>query len=84
MNHPTLVEANPDALLADGFEEAYVGYATRINMPPVAVYDRTHCIEILVSRDGMSYEEAEEFFSFNTEGAYMGENTPIYLYRGTL
>jgi hypothetical protein len=25
----------------------------------------------------MSYDEAEEFFSFNCEGAWVGENTPL-------
>ena len=28
----------------------------------------------------MSYEDASEHFSFNVEGAYLGEYTPIYMY----
>jgi hypothetical protein len=28
----------------------------------------------------MSYEEAQEFFDFNIEGAYVGERTPMYWY----
>jgi hypothetical protein len=28
--------------------------------------------------DGMSQEEAEEYFSFNVEGAWVGENTPLF------
>lgn len=27
----------------------------------------------------MTFEEAEEFFDFNVEGAYMGEKTPIWV-----
>lgn len=30
-------------------------------------------------RDGMTAEEADEFLSFNTLGAYVGENGPVYV-----
>ena len=70
---------NEEALYADGFEEAYVGIIMRAGSPAVAGYDRGKCISILMNRDGMSHEEAEEFFSFNTLGAYVGENTPCFI-----
>ena len=28
---------------------------------------------------GMSYVEAEEYFQFNVESAWVGENTPAFL-----
>ena len=77
-----LAEANPEALLFDGFEDAFVGFARQQNKPPLAVYDREKCLEILCKRDGMTYEEAEECFGFNTEGAWLGPNTPLILTRG--
>ena len=64
-------------LLADGFEEAFVGIAKQFNNK-FALYDRNKCIKILM-RD-MSYEEAEEYFAFNVEGAYAGENTPAFIW----
>lgn len=73
-----LAELDPQILTTDGFEEALVGYATQFNKT-VAVYDREKCLAILRERDGMSEEEAEEFFSFNVEGAFMGERTPAFL-----
>jgi hypothetical protein len=73
-----LAEIDPQILTADGFEEALVGYATQFNKT-VAVYDREKCLEILRKRDGMDEEEAEEFFSYNVEGAFMGERTPAFL-----
>lgn len=73
-----LNEANPEALLADGFEEALIGTAMVFSKGPVALYDRAKCIQILVERDKMSEEEAEEYFSFNVEGAYAGEFTPAF------
>jgi hypothetical protein len=71
-------EAYEGALLADGFEEALIGMGHRF-MYAVAVYDRQKCLDILIARDGMTYEEAEEYFSFNTEGAFVGEHTPVFL-----
>ena len=31
---------------------------------------------------GMDREEAEEWFDFNTAGAYMGPRTPMFLIKG--
>jgi len=67
-----------DILLADGFEEAFIGVAYQFDKP-MAVFDREKCINIL-ARD-MSHEEAEEYFQFNVEGAYVGESTPAFLDR---
>lgn len=63
--------------LANGFELAFMGVARQFNKP-FAVYDRTRCLAILMNQ-GMDIEEAEEFMSFNTEGAWVGENTPAFL-----
>ena len=52
-------------LLADGFEDAFMGIVESFGIKPRALYNRDMCIDILMSRDGMSYEEALEFFSFN-------------------
>ena len=71
-----LAEANPEALLADGFEEALMGYVETFSAAPIALYNRAKCIEILMKRDGMTDEEAEEFFCFKVSGAYVGESTP--------
>ena len=70
---------NMEALLADGFEDAFVGMCEVSGRPPLATYDKDKCIEILVNRDGMTDEEAVEFFELNVAGSWVGENTPIYL-----
>lgn len=72
----SLAEYNPEAKLADGFEDAIMGYDTKGR----AIYSVANIIDILVERDGMSYEVASEHFSFNIECAYVGEYTPIYMY----
>jgi hypothetical protein len=76
-----IAEHNEEALLADGFEEAIIGIAERCSKPPLVVYDARKCVAILMRRDGMDEEEAWEFFNFNTLGAWMGENTPLFLTR---
>jgi len=63
--------------LADGFEDAFVGIGRQFGKP-MAVYNKFKCIELLI-KEGMSEEEAEEYFQYNVEGAWVGENTPIFL-----
>jgi hypothetical protein len=70
---------NPDALLADGLEEAIIGYTANHHHPHVAVYDYGKCVDVLVKRDGMTQEEADEFLHFNTLGAYVGEAGPLFV-----
>jgi hypothetical protein len=72
-----LAEINEEILLADGFEEALVGYVERAGGPTVAVYDTEKCISIL-QENGMTEEEAVDFFYYNVVGSYMGENTPVF------
>lgn len=76
--HSHLEDSEEEILLADGFEDAYMGLATQFTKPPLAVYDRRKCIQILVDRDGMSEEEAEEYFQFNVEGSWVGDSTPLF------
>jgi hypothetical protein len=72
-------EINEEALLCDGFDDAIIGMADRINLGPVVAYSVEKIIEILVTRDGMEYDEAYEFYSFNILGSWMGEFTPIFV-----
>lgn len=61
---------------ADGFDEAIVGID--LNYGRVA-YSKQKMLEILIERDGMSWEEAYEFAEYNIWCAWIGEQTPIYL-----
>jgi hypothetical protein len=83
VNYATILEAlaemNPEALQADGLEDALIGYTLNHHHTHVAVYDYDKCIEVHVTRDGMSREDADEFLSFNTLDAYVGENGPLFI-----
>jgi hypothetical protein len=73
-------EYNEEALICDGFDEAIMGVAERINLGPVVAYKVGKILEILMERDGMNYGEALEYFEFNIKGAWMGEFTPVFIY----
>ena len=59
-------------LRADGFNQAIIGNEYNTNR---VVYSIERMLQILIDRDGMSMEEAIEFFNFNIGGAYVGEMT---------
>ena len=66
------------ALTADGFEKALLGFGYQFNTP-VAVYSKDRCLHVLMERDGMSREDAIEYFDFNVAGAWVGASTPVFL-----
>jgi hypothetical protein len=72
----TITEFNPEAKLADGFDDSILGYDTKGRV----VYSVNSILDTLVNRDGMDYDEAQEYFGFNIECAYVGDYTPIYMY----
>ena len=66
-------------LLADGFDDAFLGVAQRFGwLETVACYDYLRCLEILVEA-GATHEEAEEYFTYNTLGAWVGPRTPVFV-----
>lgn len=69
-----MIEENK-TLFADGFDEAMLGITDDSRI----VYSKVQMLEILVSRDEMSVEEAIEFLEYNTWNTYVGEYTPIYV-----
>jgi hypothetical protein len=67
-----------DITLFDNIEDAFVGVAERFGMGPVATYDYNNCIEIYM-QDGMTLEEAVEYFNFNVIGLWAGDKTPVFV-----
>ena len=57
------------------FADAFVGVID----DSIAVYERDKVIEVFMNRDGMSDIEAVEWFDYNVQGAYIGEQTPLYI-----
>jgi len=63
-------------LKADGFDAAIIGID--MNNERV-VYDKTLMIEILMEDEQLTEEDAIDFLAYNVWGAYVGENTPLYI-----
>ena len=61
----------------DGFDSAIIGVGERNNTDSMIVYNYDKMINILVTRDSMTHEEAEEYLDFNVIGAWIGDTTPI-------
>jgi hypothetical protein len=76
-----IMDMNDKALTADGLDEAIIGIVSGAAREPVLLYSEEKVIDILMVRDGMSYEEAVEYYEFNIIGAYMGTGTPLFLMR---
>ena len=66
-------------LLADGLEAAFIGVSCGFG-PNKAIYDWDKCVEVFMNRDGMTYEEAVEWIDYNVTGAYVGEQTPEFIF----
>jgi len=83
-----LGEMNPEALLADGLEDALIGVCDRFGQPALAAYDYDKCIEILaediasdetLEEDDDPHTMAVEHFDFNIIGGWVGESTPVFI-----
>ncbi len=71
---------NSEAIkVCDGHDAAILGLARRCSSVGVLVYSVKKIIETLMKRDGMSREEAIEFYEFNIVGSYVGNGTPFFL-----
>ena len=71
----------------DGLDEAIIGPAfiwrdqTQVQ---VLVYDAEEIRNILMKKDGMDADEAREFIEFNIEGGYLGETTPVLVWKNDI
>lgn len=67
-----------EAVIYDGFDEAVLGVSERFGEPSVIIYDKEKILTILM-KDGMTYEDAIDYFYYNVLGTYAGKYTPIFL-----
>jgi hypothetical protein len=77
MNYRNIIsEANPDAMMLDGFDDALIGMSSCHK----AVYSVESIIAILRMDDQMTEEDAWDYYDYNIACAYVGEFTPLYVY----
>lgn len=62
-----------------GLEAALIGEVDRCGMPTLLCYSRERIVAILMTRDGVTRQDAEEFIDHNIVGGSMGDLTPVVL-----
>ena len=75
-----LAERVEDAVTWDGCDAAIIGVVERCSQPPLVCYDYELLVQCFVEQ-GMSGEDAVEWVDFNLAGAWVGDGTPMILYR---
>ena len=71
-------ESEVPLIFYDGMDDAIIGVGQRFTSYFV-VYDMAQVIETLMQRDGMSEEDAVEYFAFNVVGGWVGDETPCFV-----
>lgn len=66
-------------MTADGFDEAIIGSITSYGRGETVLYSTQKIIEVMMERDGMTAEDAMEFFNYNILGSYNGDGMPAFL-----
>lgn len=67
-----------DMMRVDGYDDCCIGVVERFGMQQIFCYDKRKLINRLME-DGMSEDEAEEYFDFNIIGAWVGDGTPCFI-----
>ena len=66
------------SIILSDLDNAIIGIVEDFNGRRI-LYSKTKILNILMVRDGMTMEEAEEFYSYNILGLYAGEQNPVFL-----
>jgi len=61
----------------ESYDPCIVGVGRRFN-DTVLIYSIKAILDMHM-REGLEYDEASEYFEYNTIGAWLGEGTPIFL-----
>jgi hypothetical protein len=62
----------------DGFDDCIIGVVESFGGLAQLLYDKQKMVAKMMERDGMTEEEAVEFFDFNIIGSYTSPQDPIY------
>ena len=74
------VEVPEGITIADGLDEGAVGYTTGTDGNSHVIYDYGKCCTIFMRMNGWSYDEAREWMDYNVIFAYVGEQTPLWMF----
>ena len=72
------IEMDDEAIVLDGYDLAIIGKSSQGKV----VYDIENIIQILIKRDEMTREDAQDFFWTNVECLHVGEMSPLFVFKG--
>ena len=72
-----MVDMNPDAMRMDDYDDCVAGIAVGFK-GSCLIYDMRKIINKM-KKDGMTEDEAWEYFDYNVLGAWVGDYTPMFL-----
>lgn len=78
LKYKNINETKTELLKVDGHDNAYIGVGSSIGEPDRLVYDSDIILDNLKAQ-GMTEEEAQEYFSYNILDAYVGDKMPVYV-----
>ena len=80
MDREYLAEVHPEVIILEppDLDAAILGLVDLSDGSTHLVYSRRKLIMVLQIQ-GMSWEDAEEWYAFNISGAHLGPNSPMYL-----
>lgn len=73
------VDEETEIIHYPGLEPAIIGLVSRCGEEEVLCYSRDRIVAILMLRDGMTHEDAEEFIDHNIAGGAPGPRAPMLL-----
>ena len=79
MDIEEIKERAEEATLLDGLDDAIIGMAEELGNGYRIVYSKSKIYEILMNRDGMTEEDAIEFYDYNILGLYASPQNAIFM-----
>lgn len=70
------IDGEDEMIFYDGFDQAIVGVGQVAGSPPIVVYDRQRCLDLL---EGLGCDNPREFFEHNVACAYVGTGSPVFV-----
>jgi hypothetical protein len=75
------MDEDTNIIVLDGLDDAIIGFGEEFGGKVRLVYDGEKLLKILQDRDGMTEEEALEWYGFNIIGAHFGDTNPVFIFR---
>ena len=78
MTKEFLEDNYPETILMTGYEDCILGICNRYGQDSIVAYDLEKVLAKLM-KDGMTYEEAVDWYEFNMIGSWCGDTTPCFV-----